>query len=923
MELRGRDIECAALDALLEDVRAGLSDIVVLRGDAGIGKTALLDYASEAAADMRVMRIAGLESESEFPFAALHRLLVPLMGEKDGLPPSQRDALSVAFGLADGPSPDRFLVGLATLSLLAGVAARAPLVCCVDDAQWLDPESADVLAFVARRLSADRVGMVFAVRPGAEDFTVLDGLPTLDLAGLDLPNALDLLRSIVDGPLDTHIAGHIVRVTEGNPLALTDLAGELTTQQLVGGALLAEPLPVGSHLEAHYLGQIRRLPAQTQTWLLVAAADPGGDVDYVTAAATALGVGEGAADPAERQGLVVFRPRVSFRHPLIRSAIYGGAAPPDRRSAHAALAAATVRSSDADRRAWHLAAAAIGADETVAAALENSADRARSRGGYAARATFLARAAELTPDGPPRIGRLLSAAEAALTAGRAVQAMSLVDAIDPAQLDDIARGRSLMARGAALLSVGGPGVQAQLPAICLSAAASFRDPAPELCRDALLRAFEHAISAEDLMQEITPADLARAVRAGDHTPEPSPVPDLLLAGLATLAVDGYEEAVPQLRRAIAVLSDPRRSDTDVLSHFLTGVTACTVVWDDGARGEILQRAADISRRTGAIQVLDIVLFTQSLHETTLGRLAAADAHLVELHQLRTGLGTTPDQWQVFRSPELQAWHADATDLPTILDRSMAAAKALGMGAMVSIARLGAVVFDIGTGNYAAAARTARDLVSNDALCVYSRVLPDLVEAAVRSGDRVMAQEALNRLTTRASASGSPWALGLLARSRALLAAPDGAEPLYREAIEVLGPTQARSDLARAHLLYGEWLRRRKRRREARERLNDALDRFDGMGAAAFAERARQELLATGEHARRRSVETASDLTPQEAAITALAREGATNPEIAARLFISASTVDYHLRKVFRKLGITSRRQLVTGPATQGRVSEVG
>ncbi|HEV8651839.1 MAG TPA: AAA family ATPase [Actinomycetes bacterium] len=909
MALLGREPERAALDALVASARQGLSAVLVLRGQAGIGKTALLDDVAASAQDMQVMRVAGVEAESDFPFAALHRLLLPFLRDLRGFPTSQRNALQVACGLVDGPAADRHLVSLATLSLLAEVASQTPVLCCVDDAQWLDRESADALAFVARRMYADSIGLVFAIRGEATEFTALDGLPARTVPGLSPQHALDLLHAVVQGPLDTRIANHIVTATAGNPLALIDLAQELSTHQLIGGTLLPQPLPIGSHLEAHYLKQVRTLPPGTERWLLLAAAEAAGDAGYISQAATGLGIDPGAADPAETARLVTLRPDVEFRHPLVRSAIYNGATTTERRSAHRALATATTRPGDEDRRAWHLAAASTGPDEDLAAELERSAQRAGSRGGYSARATFLARAAELTPNQPARARRLLAAAEAALAAGAPLQANSLLDSIDPDLLDDISRGRSLMVRAAALSVLGEPGAQPRVAAICLAAAAAFGEQAPDLARDTLLRAFQYAIAAEHLIRDTTTHEIAEAALAHTRASGASSLPDLLLTGLATLVVDSYQAAVPYLRTAIAALTASETADDEILLHCITAVSACTVLWDERSRDDILRRAAAIARRTGALQVLDILLYCLSLSETTLGRLASADAYLIEAQQMRSAIGATADLVEIYRSPELLAWHGDDKQLREKLQRSLEASTALGMGASESVARIGLITLEIGSGNYTEACTIARQLIDMDVIHIHSRLLPELVESALRSGNRILAETALHSLSAKATASGTPWALGLQARSEALLAPPNHAEPLYQKAIHQLEQTMARSDLGRAHLLYGEWLRRQKRRRDAREHLRAALAMFEDMQAAVFADRARQELAATGEYARQRSVETATDLTPQEATIAKLARTGATNPEIAAHLFISANTVDYHLRKIFRKLDITSRRQL--------------
>jgi DNA-binding CsgD family transcriptional regulator len=904
--LWGRDTERAALDTLLAQIRGGMSQVVVLRGEAGIGKTALLDAVAEAAADLRVLRVAGVEAEAGFSFAALHRLLIPYTGDLDVLPPLQREALSVAFGLTDGPAPDRFLVSLATLSLLAAVTARGPVLCCVDDTQWLDRESLDVLAFVARRVHAEGIGLVLTVRTGTEDVAALEGLPTLAVEGLPQADALTLLRSVVGGVLDPKVAAQIVSATRGNPLAITDLSSSLTENQLAGALLLPEPLPIGSRLEAHYLQQVRRFSTSARRWLLVAATEPQGDIGYVTAAAGELGVPPEAADEAERARLVSVGTEIRFRHPLVRSAVYGGATSSERRQAHQALARATVRTADADRRAWHHAAAALQPDEQVAADLVVAAGRAARRGGYAARATFLARAAELTPDERARAGRLLAAAEAAFTSGAPARAHLLLDAIEPTLLDATGQGSRLMLRARTFIALGGEQGMAQVPATCLAAYGEFRTVDPDLARDALLGAVDAALTAEYLTEGTGLRQIADIVL--DRAAAEETLTDLLLTGIATMTVHGFADAVPIVHRATARVAAGELSDPDLLRHYVTAITASTRIWDDRTREAVLHRAADAARNTGALHTLETSLYALALHETTLGRLDTADELLLEVQQLRSAVASTPYMWEMYRSPEQVGWRAP-DDARERIQRAHQAAVWLGMGSSAGLSRIGLVILDLALGDYAAAATVATELLDDDYAGAYTRILPDLVEAAAYADDRAAAGQALALLTERATISGTPWARGLLERSRALLAAPSDAEEAFRAAITILTPTAAVGDLARTHLLHGEWLRRQRRRRDARAALRTALAMFEDIGAPAFAERARQELLATGETVRRRGPGTAGDLTPQEAAIAVLARDGLTNPQIAQRLFISASTVDYHLRKVFRKLGVESRRHL--------------
>ncbi|SDT77510.1 helix-turn-helix transcriptional regulator [Actinoplanes derwentensis] len=913
--LFGRDSECARLDGLLREARGGRSAALVLRGEAGVGKTALLRYARtgspSAPAPGSVLTISGVESEAGFPYAGLHRLLIPLLPDRDRLPVAQRSALEVACGLTDGPPADLFLVSLAALTLLAA----APRLCVVDDVHWLDPESARALAFVARRLHAEGVVLLFGQRIAPDDPLsgrravpgepgLFAGLDVLEITGLPRDAAMALLSDVVPGELDLSLAEQIAESTGGNPLALTDLGRELTTDQLRGASPLPDPVPIGSRLESHYAARVRGYPPATRTWLVLAAAGAGGRTDQLLEAARRLGTGPEQAAPAESDRLVTGFPPLDFRHPLVRSAVYGDAVPAQRRAVHAALAEATTGPADADRRAWHLGAATAAPDESVAAELERGADRAGARGGHTARAGFLTRAAELTPAPEARAVRQVRAAGAAMAAGAPARALLLLDHVDEPLLTGRARGEALLTRAFAIINAGVPTGQRDAVALCLAAAEAF-GPDRGRARQALVQGIEHVLSAEHLGGTSEPevAAAAAPLAGDDH------IDGLLLAAYTAFVVAGYPDCVPVVRRAVAAIADPGLPDEILLSRFAIGVNFCTLTWDEENKTDILARAEQAARRTGALHRLDLIHFITTMTCAALGRLDEADRHDAAGQRLRRAIGATAEQELVWRHPELITWRAP-DGIRESVGQALEVFAMLHLGGMHAVTRLHLALLDIADSRWAPARELLLTIVDLGHPRRYAWALPELVEAALRAGDRQTAKAAYDDLETTARASGTPWALGLLDRSRALLAGPDRAEAHYRAAIEKLDGTPAHGDLARARLLYGEWLRRRRRRRDAREQLATACEMFERVGAHAFARRAATELAALGEIARTAVPENdESALTPQEAAVARLARTGATNAEIAAHLFLSPSTVDYHLRKVFRKLGVSSRRQL--------------
>jgi DNA-binding CsgD family transcriptional regulator len=899
--LRGRRSECQALDRLLEAVRAGRSGVLVVRGEAGIGKTALLEYAIESASDLRIVRAVGVESEMELAFAGLHQLCAPMLDRFDRLPGPQRDALATTFGLNLGAVPDRFLVGLAVLSLLSEVAEEQPLLCVVDDGQWLDEASAQVLGFVARRLLAETVAVVFAMREPSEEFR---RLPELVVEGLRDEDACELLASVIRGPLDDRIRDRIVAETRGNPLALLELPRGLTPAELAGGFGLPDAMALSGRIEESFQQRVDALPKQTQLLLLVAAAEPVGDPILVRRAAERIGLSVEAPGPTEAAGLLELGARVRFRHPLVRSAVYRAAALTDRRSAHAALAEVTDPEVDPDRRAWHLARAVAGPDEDVAAELERSAGRAQARGGLAAAAAFLERSAELTLDPARRGRRALDAAQATFQAGAFDPALVLLATAEAGPLDDLPRARIDLLR-AQIAFASSRGNEA--PPLLLAAARRLERLDAGLARETYLDAFSAAMFAGRLASGPGLLEVAQAAR---QAPPPPPQPrkgDMLLNGLAVLFTDGYPAAMPLSKRALqAFCSEDITVEEGLRWLWLASVTAADL-WDDESWYVLSNRHVKIAREAGALSELPLALNSRVYVHMFAGELAAAASLVEEVQAVREATGSN---LAAYGALGLAAWRGREGEAGDLIEASMREVVPRGEGIGVTVTQWASALLYNGLGKYQDALVAARQAGEHpQELGVANWGLTELVEAAARSGVTELAADALERLSAMTRASGTDWALGIEARSRALLNEGDAAERLYLEAIERLGRTHVRVELARAHLLYGEWLRSERRRLEARQQLRTAHEMFRDIGAEAFADRASRELLATGERARKRSMKTREELTAQEAQIARLARDGLSNPEIGARLFISPRTVEYHLHKVFAKLNIRSRVEL--------------
>jgi DNA-binding CsgD family transcriptional regulator len=898
--LVGRRDELEVLDRLIEVVREGESRALVVRGEPGVGKTALLDYLVEHASDCRVLRAAGVQSEMELAFATLHQLLAPTLEHLERLPVPQRDALRTAFGVSTGPAPDRFLVALAVLSLLSDVAEEQPLICLVDDEQWLDQASAQILTFVARRLGAESVGLVFAAR-GSSDH--LAGVPDLMVEGLPERDARALLDSVLSWPLDDRVRDRILSETRGNPLALLELVRGFTPAELAGGFGLPAALPLAGRIEESFRRRLDALPAETRRLMQLAAADPVGEPLLVWRAAERLGIPAEAAVPAAEADLLEFGAHVRFRHPLVRSAAYRSASLRDRREVHRALAEATDPANDPDRRAWHDAQATTGPDEHVAGELERAAGRAQARGGLAAASAFLERAAMLTPEPAHRVQRLLAAAATKHDAGALDEALGLLVAVEAGTLDPRSTAEVERLRGQIALEQRRGGDAGRL---LLSAARRLEPFDPALARETHLEALGAAV-AKDL--EIPGGVLAAAEGVRDAPPGPDPARpvDVLLDAFALRLTQGYAAAAPAMSRALELLlaSEITNEQTDRWLWLAGGRTSMIValeLWDAEALHTLAARQAQFARDTGALVRLQLALSFLARSHLQSGELTTVALMIEEDRMIAEATGNP-----TLRSAQmtLAAWRGQEGLVSELVDATLQEAAAHGW---VANSYAGAVLYN-GLGRHDLARDAAWQAFERDPLGVGPLIVPELAEAASRTGELEMVETVLDWLSERTRAAASEWALGIEARVCAALSSGDAAETLHRDSIARLGRTRVRVELARAHLLYGEWLRRESRRVDAREQLRIAHEMLVSMGVEAFADRARRELLATGETARKRTVETRDELTAQEAQIARLAREGLSNPEIGTRLFISPRTVKYHLRKVFIKLDITSRNDL--------------
>ena len=901
--LLGRRDECAVLDGLLAAARAGRNGALVLRGEPGIGKSALLEYAIRSASDLNVVRAVGIESERELPFAALHQLCAPMLGRLDRLPGPQRDALAITFGLSSGSAPDRVLVSLAVLSLLSEAAEERPLLCVVDDARWLDRASGQVLGFVARRLLAESVVILFGARQPGED---LRGLRELVVRGLPDGDAGQLLSSVLTWPLDERVREQIVAETRGNPLALLELPHGLSPVQLAGGFGPPAALSLEGQIDEHFLQRLEALPKDTQRLVLLAAAEPGGDLRLVLRAGNRLGIIRPTLGPAETTGLLDVGARVRFRHPLVRSAVYGAASPDNRREAHRALAEATPPGVDPDRRAWHLAEATSGRDENVAAELERAAGRAAmARGGLAAAAAFLEQATKLTPAPERRARRALAAAQAKHQAGAHDAALALLGEAEAGPLDRLARARVDLLRGQVAFAVR---LGSDAPPLLLQAAKRLEPLDVARARDTYLEAMSAGQLAGQLAQGGGLREVAAAARAAPTPVGPARPADLLLDGLATWFTEGPASGAPLVKRALAAFRSVDVVSEDALRWLaFASRIAGDGPWDFDAFEALVSRHIELVRRAGALSQLPLALVARIHALVFAGELAAAAALGEECEAVTEA---TRIQLPRYGALAVAAWRGREAETLELIDATIEQVVPHGQGLGVTATKWAAAVLYNGLGRYEDARAAAQQAGRPPLAMGWAHwTLVELSEATARVGEREGAADIVDALAQTTSPSGTDWALGIEARCRALVSDGGEADRLYRAAIESLGRARVRAELARAHLLYGEWLRRERRRLEAREELRTAHEMLSAMGAEAFAARAARELLATGERARKRAPDTRDDLTPQEAQIARLARDGLSNAEIGSRLFISRRTVEYHLHKVFGKLEIGSRQEL--------------
>ena len=914
--LIGRNAECQVLEALLRTVRDGDSEVRVLLGQAGVGKTSLLGHLRASAADFQILEATGIESEMELPFAGLHQVCAPILDLRAALPAPQRAALESAFGLSDtAPAPDRFLVGLAVIGLLVDAAARRPVLLVVDDLQWLDTVSAQTLFFVARRLPDVRVGLVLALRTPIDGIA---GLPAMAVPGLADDSARELLESVFPGRLDPAVRDRIVAEARGNPLALQAISQGLNAVDLAGGFQRPDRRPVVAEIEDHYLSTLRSLPADARRVALLAASEPVGDPSLLRRAMEVQQVPASAETAARDAGLITVDTRVQFQHPLARSIAYRSATTDERRAAHRALAAGTDPTVDPDRRAWHLALAADGVDAEVADELEASARRARQRGGTAAAAAFLTRSVELTPDPAIRGARALAAAEAHREVASFDSARHLLATAQLCPLSDLQQAQWAQLR--TRLTFVSARTRGDAQAL-LSAVDQFRTVAEQL--QVLAPAMAGAAYLEAMTAAMyvgrhggtKAAEIGAAARTAFAAVEGGRPLDQVARALADRLASGAEAAMPAVQTALEALKTAGRdevagagNDWFWLGFPVVHESLIHEAWDDEGWRDISAYAIQLATERGALTLLPASLLARAGSEMEAGALDSARDLVTKAHEISVATGYTPPRYHRL---VLAAWSGDDVEASRLIDAALKDSTARGEGRITGLAHYGAAVLNNGRGRYQEALDAGLRAFAYEDLGFYNEMLLELIEAAVRCDQPEWAAEAMEHLQARTLAASTPRALGSLARSRALLADGPAAAELYDEALDQFGRTRQAAQLARTHLLYGEWLRRNRSAKLAREQLRVAHESFHRMGVAGFAERARRELQATGTKTRKQPTAAGDALTSQEQQIAQLAGRGLTNQEIAGELFISAHTVEYHLRKVFAKLNIRSRRELRT------------
>jgi DNA-binding CsgD family transcriptional regulator len=904
--LWGRARELARVRALIDGARQGSSGALVLLGEAGIGKTALLDAAVAGAAPFaRVERMVAVESEMELPYAALHQIVGGMVTHLDALPEPQRDALQVAFGLVAGTAPGPFLVGLAALGLLTEGGIDKPLLCVVDDAQWLDQASAQALAFVARRLGSERIALVLAMREISDGFA---DLPSLVVGPLDDHDARSLFQRSVPGAMDPRVRDRLIAEARGNPLALRELPRGLTAAEIAGSFALTGTLPLASRIEASLVAQLEPLRPPARLLLVLAAAEPTGNPSLLWAASAALGIGADSIDEVERAGMLSVGSRIEFRHPLLRAAVYRSAPPGDRRRCHAALAGAIDTSTDPDRRAWHRAQATVEPDENVASELERSAVRARTRGGGAAAAAFLERAAALTPDRSRRAERLVGAAQAKYEGGGPEAALRLLDSVSDADLPPV--GRAKVARLRAQIDYAlhrRSNVAEQL----IAAADQLSAFSPGAAHETYLEAFGVLLFAGRLDDAGDRASrikaLGEAVLSATGDQPGDGALDLLVRGHAEFSVGGYPEpALATGKRALAAFMTHPLGEAEVRWMWLA-CRAALDMWDAEALRTLSERQISLARTDGALTILPTALTYGIAAKLLDGDLAAATAYADEVDVIKDATGNTLPR---YGRCIVAAWRGHVDEVRARAEQLRSDARGRREGTALSAANFAEAIALNGAGRYADAVALGREeLPHSGELSFAMRILPETVEAAVHAGEPEVAREAVERLAALTAPPGGDWALGALAGARAQIAEGPDAEAFFREAIERFERVAMPLLAARARLTYGEWLRRHRRRIDAREQLRAAHAILSVCGADGFAARAAIELSATGETTRPRTADAVEALTAQERNVARLARDGLTNRDIGTRLFISARTVEYHLRKVFMKLGISGRNEL--------------